>query len=558
VNIKVPPTATLPFLQVEGEMAGIIREYNWSETPIGGFDKWPLSLRTTLGNILHSSFPMFLFWGKDLTCFYNDAYRPSLGSEGKHPAIGKKGCDVWPEIWPFIYPLIEQVLTTGKPAWFEDQLVPIFRNGRIEDVYWTFSYSAAFGDDGSIAGVLVTCMETTDSVISRKKIEETVISRTAELHKAHQSLLKANEYFQQLINMFKEPLQVLVPVFENGKIVDFTYKLTNEAFSAYANTTPEALKGKRVGHVFPGYFQTTGFSNVVKTFVTGNSDTWEIHYNSDGLDLYNQMSATKLNDEVIVHFTDFTKLKYLQLELMKNISELERSNQHLEEFANAASHDLKEPIRKIHLYITMLKQQLNVQLKEKELKTFEKIERATERMRLLVDDLLSYSYVSPVPHKKMEINLNEELKHVIEDLEHEIENRRAKVIIEGLPVVNGYKRQLMQMFQNLISNALKYSKADVQPEIVIAEVRNEQENRKENGDGQYHVIKIKDNGIGFDEQYAEKIFHMFTRLHGNTEYSGTGIGLSIVKKVAENHNGFVKAESEPGKGSAFFVYLPVH
>jgi signal transduction histidine kinase len=550
VNIKV--AATFPFLQGDGEMASIIKNYNWSDTPLGDFDQWPLSLRTTLANILHSSFPMFLFWGKDLTCFYNDAFRPSLGSEGKHPVIGKKGGEVWSEIWPFIYPLIEKVLTTGKPTWFENQLVPIFRNGKIEDVYWTFSYSAAFGDDGGISGVLVTCMETTDSVMSLKKIEDTVISRTAELHNAHQSLLKANEYLQTLINMFKEPMQVLAPVSENGKIVDFTYKLTNEAFSAYANMKPEDLKGRKVGDIFPGYFGTSSFSNVVKAFESGEPDTWEIHYDVDGLDLYNQMSATRLNDEVIVHFTDFTKLKHLQIELMQNIKELERSNQHLEEFANAASHDLKEPIRKIHLYITMLKQQLGVKLNANELKTFDKIERATERMRLLVDDLLAYSYVSQIPHEKVQIDLHDELKHVIDDLEHEIEMHKAKVSIETLPVVFGYKRQLMQMFQNLISNALKYSRKDVLPQITISGESVERDGKK------YHLIKVKDNGIGFDNQYAEKIFQMFTRLHGKNEYSGTGIGLSIVKKVVENHNGMVKAEGHPGEGSIFFVYLPVH
>jgi light-regulated signal transduction histidine kinase (bacteriophytochrome) len=237
---------------------------------------------------------------------------------------------------------------------------------------------------------------------------------------------------------------------------------------------------------------------------------------------------------------------------MQNIKELERSNQHLEEFANAASHDLKEPIRKIHLYITMLKQQLGVKLNANELKTFDKIERATERMRLLVDDLLAYSYVSQIPHEKVQIDLHDELKHVIDDLEHEIEMHKAKVSIETLPVVFGYKRQLMQMFQNLISNALKYSRKDLLPQITISGESVERDGKK------YHLIKVKDNGIGFDNQYAEKIFQMFTRLHGKNEYSGTGIGLSIVKKVVENHNGMVKAEGHPGEGSIFFVYLPVH
>ena len=120
-------------------MGELTRCYNWSQTSLGEPDNWSQSLKTTLGILLHSAFPMFLFWGKDLLCFYNDAFRPSLGVEGKHPALGKKGKDVWPEIWEFIGPLIEKVMTTGEPVWFEDQLVPFYRNGRMEDIYWTFS-----------------------------------------------------------------------------------------------------------------------------------------------------------------------------------------------------------------------------------------------------------------------------------------------------------------------------------------------------------------------------------------------------------------------------------
>jgi len=118
-------------------------------------------------------------------------------------------------------------------------------------------------------------------------------------------------------------------------------------------------------------------------------------------------------------------------------------------------------------------------------------------------------------------------------------------------VVKGYRRQLQQVFQNLLTNALKYSKADVPPQITITAEESERNGRR------YHAIKIIDNGIGFEPQYADKIFQMFTRLHGKAEYSGTGVGLSIVKKVVENHNGFIEVESEPGKGSTFEIYLPV-
>ncbi len=111
---------------------------------------------------------MFLFWGVDFLCFYNEAFRPSLGVDGKHPAIGKKAIAVWGEIWHFIGPLIQKVYVTHEPVWFEDQLVPFFRNGKVEDIYWTFSYSPAFGDDNKAAGVLVTCMETTKAVLFRQ------------------------------------------------------------------------------------------------------------------------------------------------------------------------------------------------------------------------------------------------------------------------------------------------------------------------------------------------------------------------------------------------------
>lgn len=167
MSIKHTQIEEYPFLQDTGEMGDLIRNCEWSKTCIGAMDTWPESLKINLGNILHSAFPMFLFWGDDFLCFYNQAFRPSLGVEGKHPAIGKKAIVVWGEIWYFIGPLLQQVMLTRKAVWFEDQLVPFSRNGRVEDIYWTFSYSPAFGENGEVKGVLVTCMETTKAVLER-------------------------------------------------------------------------------------------------------------------------------------------------------------------------------------------------------------------------------------------------------------------------------------------------------------------------------------------------------------------------------------------------------
>ena len=154
------------FLRGDGELAKLTRDFDWTATPLGPIDTWPQSLRTMAGVILNSHVPMLLWWGDDMIQFYNDAYRPSLGNEGKHPgALGQRGEECWPEIWHIIKPLIDKV-RTGGATWSQNQLIPIYRNGRIEDVYWTFGYSPVIDDAGDVAGVLVICNETIAQVMS--------------------------------------------------------------------------------------------------------------------------------------------------------------------------------------------------------------------------------------------------------------------------------------------------------------------------------------------------------------------------------------------------------
>lgn len=164
------------YLEGGGEMGMLTRSFNWSETTLGTPDQWSQNLLTTVSIILHSKFPMFLWWGTELIQFYNDAYKPSLGNEGKHPkALGQKGEECWPEIWPVIKPLIDQVMAGGEATWNEDKLIPIYRNNRMEDVYWTFCYSRVIDVNGEIGGVLVTCYETTNKVKTTQKIEQNLI-----------------------------------------------------------------------------------------------------------------------------------------------------------------------------------------------------------------------------------------------------------------------------------------------------------------------------------------------------------------------------------------------
>ncbi|RYY84353.1 MAG: PAS domain-containing sensor histidine kinase, partial [Chitinophagaceae bacterium] len=267
------------------------------------------------------------------------------------------------------------------------------------------------------------------------------------------------------------------------------------------------------------------------------------------LDITAKMMAIQRTEALVEERT--RELALANQTLQSTNKELQRSNQNLEEFAHAASHDLKEPVRKIHFFTSLLRSQLTSHLKQDELRSFERIENATQRMRLLIDDLLLYSHASQRPIEMEEIDLNKKFANVLEDLELEIEQKHARIEVGTLPTVRGYKRQLQQMFQNLVSNALKYSKADEPPHIRIA-------SKAVQADGkQYFQITVADNGIGFEQAYAGKVFQMFARLHNKSEYSGTGVGLSIVKKVVENHGGQISVQSEPGVGSVFTVLLPV-
>lgn len=191
--------SNLFFLQGGGEMGELTRNFDWEKTVLGIPENWPQSLRTALGIVLNSSFPMSLMWGSELIHFYNDAFRPCLGNDGKHPSVlGQRGEDCWTEMWQVTKPLIDKVFE-GKSLWREDQLIPIFRNGRIENAYWTFGYSPVIDEMGSVAGVLVICSETTEKVVTTRKL----IENAAELKFAIDSTELGIWDFNPLSNHFK-------------------------------------------------------------------------------------------------------------------------------------------------------------------------------------------------------------------------------------------------------------------------------------------------------------------------------------------------------------------
>ncbi|MCW3107932.1 MAG: sensor histidine kinase [Segetibacter sp.] len=684
---------TFSFLKGGGEMGRLTREYDWSQTSIGSPEHWPQSLRTTLSILLNAGFPMFLWWGKDLIQFYNDAYRPSLGNDGKHPkALGQRGEVCWPEIWPIINPLIKQVMSGGAATWSEDQLVPIYRNGKIEDVYWTFSYSPVTDESGKPGGVLVVCNETTEKVNTFKTLQHkeqtfrNIFSQApvaVAIYKGPAFIIelaneKVLEYWgrtlEQVINkpLFEalpeaagqgyeklltgvlttgEPVvakELTIDLKRNGKLektyINFVFEpyydfdgsisgvivLANEItelvlsrkkieesehrFRSLIEEAPipmslftgrelkiemineasletldrnKSVIGKTLKEAIPELASqpfSQLFDQVFTTGVPYSTKDTEVKIVKNGAlatcyhdfwykpmfdvagEVYGVLvSGVEVTEKVLARRKIEESEALLQTrieerteELRKTNLQLERTNNQLKEFAYAASHDLQEPLRKITTFINMIVNGDKDNLSGKSIKLFEKVLDATGRMNLLISDLFTLSQISNYNQSLEEVDLNDILEKVTEDLSLEIEQSGAVIHSDNFPPINGIPRQIQQLFQNLLSNAIKYTDKEKTPLIHIRHelvTTNEQPMHNLLQQTTYCKLIFDDNGIGFNQEYAEKVFQMFYRLHGKSEYSGNGIGLAICRRIAENHHGTIVVESEEGKGSRFEVYL---
>ncbi len=234
-------------------------------------------------------------------------------------------------------------------------------------------------------------------------------------------------------------------------------------------------------------------------------------------------------------------------ELLRQAAELSRSNAELEQFASIASHDLQEPLRKVQTFAAQLNAKESENLSEQGQDFLRRMSDAAGRMRTLIDDLLMFSRVSTQGHPFTPVNLGHVISQVLVDLEVSIEESRALVTVGLMPTIEADPLQMRQLFQNLLGNALKFRRPEVTPELrVEAQVVD-------------HVaqLTVRDNGIGFDEQYATRIFRAFERLHGTRAYPGTGIGLALCRKIVERHHGAITAASEIDHGATFTVRLPV-
>ncbi len=233
------------------------------------------------------------------------------------------------------------------------------------------------------------------------------------------------------------------------------------------------------------------------------------------------------------------------IELERRAQELARSNAELDQFASIASHDLQEPLRKVRTFTERVTDTESAVLSERGRDYLQRAGASAERMQRLIEDLLKFSRVSTQSRPFVPVDLGEVTREVLEDLDEQVRGSEALVHVGALPTISADAPQMRQLLQNLISNALKFRREDVRAEIDISAVTEEG----------WVKLSVRDNGIGFEEQYAERIFRVFERLHGRGVYPGTGIGLPLCLKIAERHGGTVLAESVPGQGSTFTVVM---
>src|SRR3989344_8365509 len=248
------------------------------------------------------------------------------------------------------------------------------------------------------------------------------------------------------------------------------------------------------------------------------------------------------------------KVKELNKELLKNIEKLEATNTEMDQFVFIASHDLQEPLRKIRIFNDFIALKYKDKIDEQGKEYLERMQVACERMQRLINDILLFSKIDVSKNVPVLTDLNELLEEVIDNMELQIREKDANINIARLPKLFVYPGLIKLLFQQLISNSLKFSNVDTPPEISItSHMESDEDSTDKIKVKKYWRINVKDNGVGFEQQYADQVFTMFKRLHSNAEYVGTGIGLAICKKIVEEHKGYICAKSAVNQGTIFTI-----
>lgn len=376
------------------------------------------------------------------------------------------------------------------------------------------------------------------------------------------------ELITGVLNSSASSILVLKPLYdETGAPIDFRVELANPAtqvlFARFVGRefTQEEMLSQTLLTLFPAGKERDLFTALVAVVRTGQPIYHSVDYPQLGVAY--DYAITAFQTGVLMITTDITPLRAYQQKLEANNAALTRSNDYLQQFAYVASHDLQEPLRKIYSFGDLLLNQHAAALDATGRDLLQRMQNAALRMQTLVKDLLDYSRLTTQQVPFQPVPLHTLLQGVLGDLETTIRDSRATVTVTGdaLPTIRGDETQLRQLLQNLLTNALKFTKPGQPPQVRFTTDLLTADQLPQTGlspvSRQWVSLRVADGGIGFDEVHLERIFELFHRLHGRSQYAGTGIGLAVVKKVVENHQGLITAHSQPGEGATFTVYLPL-
>jgi signal transduction histidine kinase len=534
-----------------GEMRSLCRALDWSRTALGPVSTWPVSLRTTLAVLLSSRHPMFLFWGPDLMQFYNDAYRPSLAEGGRHPrALGMRGVEFWTEIWDIIGPQIDQVMSGGEATWHEDHLVPIERNGRIEEVYWTYSYGPAFNDDGSVGGVLVVCQETTPRVLMERRLA----ALNAELQRERERLMTLVNAAPVVMAVYTGPEFVITyvnPAWE--KVVGKPDALNRRYIDVFPETAPNSFAEvlARVYETGEPWTEIERRSMIQKWPDRPIEETfWNLScYRVDGT--LGLGKGGVAGHEILVYAVEVSAQVRARREAEEARAIAEAANRAKSDFLAVMSHELRTPLNAIAGYTELVEMEIHGPVTSAQREALKRIQRSERHLLGLVNTVLNYARLEAgnVHYIIRDVVIAETLSACETLIATQAAASGLTLDVEHCPpdiVVRADDEKVQQILINLLTNAVKFTERGGAI-TVTCEPRDDSV-----------LIRVSDTGRGIEPEDLPRIFEPFVQVDTTLTRTGEGVGLglAISRDLARGMNGDLTVESTRGSGSTFELTLP--
>lgn len=529
-------------------MRDMVRDFPWQNTVLGAIDAWPDALRTSVGIVLHSVHPMFLWWGEELTQIYNDAYVPCFG-EGKHPAaLGEGGRACWDEIWPIIGPQIDEVRNGGEARWYANNLVPVFRNGRIEDAYWSYTYTPVFGGDDRIAGVLVVCTETTGQVLAeRRRHALDLLARRLPACRGEDDVRAS---VVQVAG--DDPDDVLSVTLLCGRAGaddggDRASDDNGAGFADSAGLAESAMHGADIAIGDPAVVVVSGAElrlddNLALAFRVSP----RVPLDGSFRRFLEQITATVC--ATLSRLASDRALSLAMAESERLNLDLNSSSRTKDEFLAMLGHELRNPLAPIVTALKLMK--LRSGEHSETVHEQEVIQRQVDHLVRLVDDLLDVSRIASgkVELRKETVPLTDVLNKAIEMAGPLLEQKQHRLLVDMQAVRwHGDPARLAQVVSNLLSNAARYTPAGGHVTLTTR-VR-----------GRAIQIQVTDDGSGMPAALLPHVFDLFVQGDRLPERAkgGLGIGLALVRNLVRMHGGEVSAYSAgEGRGSTFTITLP--